>query len=346
MRRGRHLTRAYSTYSTIRDHMKTLLCLLFFSSLSAAALAAPQETLIGKEGCGVVNLHPAENQSITWTGGCRDGYADGDGVLEWLVDGEVREHYQGTLVKGKQEGLGYERRDDGYEYEGGFKNGLREGEGVANLSRGDHYKGSWSRGVPNGLGKMTYATGGSYDGEWKMGRRDGKANVVFAGSEKHVELEYKGNLPAGTPPRPALEQAQYALWGGVPGIPTTRHKVVRSSLPLDKSYAELDDEQKEAFRSFYPMLEDGNEPPYPVNGQEPVFRFLMKAAGKLRTRGFLALDVLVDGEGKAKSVTVIHSPSEDLARLATQMVMEEKYKPAVCSGRPCAMVFPYSVMIK
>jgi hypothetical protein len=326
--------------------MKVTSLSIFLLLVSTSVCAAQQEVLIGKDGCSVVNLHPAENQSITWTGGCKDGYADGDGVLEWLIDGEVREHYQGTLVKGKQEGLGFERRDDGYEYEGGFKNGLREGEGVANLSRGDHYKGSWSHGAPNGFGKMTYATGGSYDGEWKMGRREGKASVVFAGSDKHAVLEYKDNLPAGTPPRPALEQAQYALWGGVAGIPTTRHKVVRSSLPLDKPYAELNEEQKEKFRSFYPMLEEGDEPPYPVNGQEPVFRFLMKAAGKLRTRGFLALDVLIDAEGKAKSVTVIHSPSDDLAQLATQMVMEQKYKPAVCGGQPCAMVFPYSVMIK
>lgn len=73
--------------------MKTLLSLLLFSSLATAAAAAPQETLIGKEGCGVVNPHPLEGESITWTGGCRDGYAEGEGVLEWLRDGEVREHY-------------------------------------------------------------------------------------------------------------------------------------------------------------------------------------------------------------------------------------------------------------
>jgi hypothetical protein len=326
--------------------MKTTLSVLILSGLCTTALAAAQEILIGKAECGVVNPHPVEGESITWTGGCKDGYADGEGVLEWLLDGTVKEHYQGTLVKGRKEGLGYERRDIGYEYEGGFKNGLRDGEGTANLAMGDHYKGSWLRDVPDGFGKMIYATGGSYEGEWKAGRREGKASVVFAGSGKHAELEYKGNVPAGAPPRPALESARYALWGGGEHDPTTRYKAVRSNLPLDKTYAGLDYAEKQKFLSSYPMLEDGDEPPYPANGREAVLRFFVKAAGKLRVTGLLALDVLVDGDGKARSVTVIHSPSEDLTRLATQMVMDEKYKPAACGGKPCAMVFPYALTIK
>src|ERR1700712_5550731 len=114
--------------------MKSTLSIVLFACLGTAASAAPKEILIGKEGCGVVNPHPVDGESITWTGGCKDGYADGEGILEWLVEGKLNSHYEGTLVKGEEEGLGYTRRASGYEYEGSYKKGYAEGQGEAKFT--------------------------------------------------------------------------------------------------------------------------------------------------------------------------------------------------------------------
>jgi len=50
--------------------------------LSTAALADEQDKFsIGEPDCRVVNSGPRANERITWRGGCKDGFADGSGVL-------------------------------------------------------------------------------------------------------------------------------------------------------------------------------------------------------------------------------------------------------------------------
>ncbi|UOD32030.1 hypothetical protein INH39_10350 [Massilia violaceinigra] len=53
--------------------------------------------------------------------------------------------------------------------------------------------------------------------------------------------------------------------------------------------------------------------------------------------------VMVDSEGNAESVKTFVTPSTDLSALVAQLAMKEKYKPARCSGKPCAMAFPYTM---
>jgi outer membrane biosynthesis protein TonB len=94
------------------------------------------------------------------------------------------------------------------------------------------------------------------------------------------------------------------------------------------------------------MLADGDDPPYPSNGAAHVIRLLSKAAEKLSNSGHLELTVLVDSKGKAQSVEIIASPSKALAMVAAKTVIDEKFKPAVCGGQPCAMVFLLSITIE
>jgi hypothetical protein len=324
--------------------MKPVFFAILLPGLFSSACAAEQHSLIGKEGCRIVNPRPVEGESITWTGGCKDGYADGEGTEEWVLDGKVVEHYEGILVKGERNGLGYTQRDNGYQYEGSYLNGLADGQGTAKYTTGDRYEGTFFQGMRNGFGKMTYITGGSYEGEWKAGRRTGKAKVVFAGG-KRAELEYKDGVPVGASPRPPAP-VDYSLWSNGSVVAPGNYAKIMSAFPLEKTYAEFDATEKRIFRSIYPMLAEGDDPPFPSNGAAHVIRLLSKAADKLRNSGRLELTVLVDSEGKAQSVEIIASPSKALAMVAAKTVVEEKYKPAVCGGQPCAMVFPYSITIK
>jgi hypothetical protein len=327
-----------------RQKMQLLLGPILLLGLFSPARAAEQQSLLGKDGCRVVNPHPVEGESITWTGGCKDGYANGEGTLEWLIDGKVVKHYEGPLVKGIKEGQGYTVHDNGYAYEGPYVNNLPDGVGVTKYTNGDRYDGTLSRGIRTGFGKMTYATGGSYEGEWKAGRRTGKAKVVFAGG-RQAELEYKDGVPVGALPRPPAP-ADYSIWGNGSVVAPNNYARIMSSFPLEKTYAEFDPAEKRIFRSIYPMLADGDDPPYPSNGAAHVIRLLSKAAEKLSNSGHLELTVLVDSKGKAQSVEIIASPSKALAMVAAKTVIDEKFKPAVCGGQPCAMVFLLSITIE
>ena len=54
-------------------------------------------TIADKNGCKVYNPMPQQEESITWTGDCRNGYAHGNGILDWFVGGQLEERYEAGL---------------------------------------------------------------------------------------------------------------------------------------------------------------------------------------------------------------------------------------------------------
>jgi hypothetical protein len=109
------------------------------------------------------------------------------------------------------------------------------------------------------------------------------------------------------------------------------------------SYAELTPDQQATVKQPYLALEEGDEPPYPLRGLQPIYDWLKQAQNKVRVEGELRLDVLVGKDGNALSVKTIGSPSPEITKFATLVVSKEKYKPAVCRGTPCEMIFPFSM---
>ena len=92
--------------------------------------------------CYVWNLNPQPDHTVTWSGACGSGHAQGRGVQVWryLEDGEWKET----------------------KYTGEMKGGLRHGRGV--LENADHgrYEGDFKDGVPNGRGVWEFADHGRY----------------------------------------------------------------------------------------------------------------------------------------------------------------------------------------
>src|SRR5471030_2134510 len=58
-----------------------LLSALLFTSLNA--IADDVRPYVGEDNCKVSNPYPREDERTTWTGGCKNGYAEGVGVLQW-----------------------------------------------------------------------------------------------------------------------------------------------------------------------------------------------------------------------------------------------------------------------
>ena len=122
------------------------------------------------KGCKVANPHPQPKESITWTGGCENGYADGKGVLQWFEDGKPAVRYEGHLSKGWANGQGVLKNADGTTYKGEWKDSRENGEGRLDWPDGSWYEGQWRDGKPNGYGQYRSPEGRVLTGKFVDGQ--------------------------------------------------------------------------------------------------------------------------------------------------------------------------------
>src|SRR5436853_4068221 len=128
----------------------------------------------------------------------------------------------------------------------------------------------------------------------------------------------------------------YILKEEEPQIGTSiRRERVRGDVPFDKRYSELSPAEKRLFKSQYEGMKESDEPPFPAAGLGPLYRKISVLQDRLRLKGALDMDVEVDAEGNARSVKVFKSPSSEATQVAAGVLMLEKYKPAICDGKPC-----------
>ncbi len=151
--------------------------LVLAMSLAAVAHAAsePEEWIADKKGCKVANPFPRAGETITWTGGCRNGFATGQGVLQWYMNGKEDDRYEGNLEMGWAEGRGTLYKADGGKYDGEWQQSLQNGMGRYEAPDGSWYDGQWKNGKPNGSGQYRRPDGRMFMGQWHDG--------VFEGDE-------------------------------------------------------------------------------------------------------------------------------------------------------------------
>ena len=119
-----------------------------------------------KSGCRIWDPHPQPKQSITWSGQCVNGLAEGQGKLQWFKDGVPFETDEGAWHQGQQMGNGSQTWPLG-SYRGGLRDGEPTGHGV--LTLGDaRYEGEFSNGRPDGAGTLQ-SSSGTFQGMWKNG---------------------------------------------------------------------------------------------------------------------------------------------------------------------------------
>lgn len=201
-----------------------MLKLVFFPLLLASASACAE---YGAPNCRIGTLLPLPtDQAVTWSGACKNGFADGPGILAWndaddsmrriegtLVQGVVtgeakltyaprkeerywgkeRISYEGTLRDGRPDGQGFFQYADGTMYEGEVVAGEPHGTGIFQAIDRSRYEGQFVNGQREGHGKMTFTVGGSYVGEWKNGGFDGVGTIVYSGTPR----TWQGNFAKG-----------------------------------------------------------------------------------------------------------------------------------------------------
>ena len=120
-------------------------------------------------------------------------------------------------------------------------------------------------------------------------------------------------------------------------------RLADGDLPVDKRYSEFTQEQKSKVKGQYQSMGDDDEPPFPIDGLASLYKPITQAQQSLLLEGPLEMEVEIDATGKARSVNVRRSPSPEITQVAAAALMFQTYKPAVCSGKPCAMVLPLRV---
>jgi hypothetical protein len=119
-----------------------------------------------KTGCKVWNPHPNRGETLSWSGACKDGFAEGRGHVQWFRDGAPYERSDGQWRAGKQIGMGSQVWPRG-RYDGGMKNSEAEGRGVLILND-VRYQGQFHDGLPDGEGVLK-GPDGVLRGIWKKG---------------------------------------------------------------------------------------------------------------------------------------------------------------------------------
>lgn len=152
-------------------------------------------------------------------------------------------------------------------------------------------------------------------------------------------------LPLYAPAQSTDDRPVYKLKSEDPRTGTSiRHDLAISGLPYNKTYAQLSEEDKLILRSVYENLDPDDEPPFPVRGYKTLFKAMNTVQRKLMERGDLVIVVRVDAEGNGTGVKVYKSPDPELTQVVATLMLLEKYKPALCHGKPCAMEFPLHVV--
>jgi Zn-dependent M32 family carboxypeptidase len=163
----------------------------------------------------------------------------------------------------------------------------------------------------------------------------------FTGAQAQMREDAPRSAVAVAPTRNFIEPTQET------GTIIKKDLKWNSIIPLDKKFDQLTPEEMTALRAMYQSLPEDYEPPFPVEGLQPIFNNLKKAQHLLQARGKLLMAVTVGPDGKATKVEDyggVRNP--EMSEFAQSLLLLTKYKPAMCKGSPCAMQFPFVLQLK
>jgi len=165
--------------------MKNVILAVVSLSLLVAASSVDAQNAEGdwiadaKTGCKVWVPDYSSNMSVTWTGRCKQGKAEGEGELECYEQKELSMMFFGTMKDDEMTGQGTAVPPTGYQYTGEIKHGRMEGKGEAIFPYGEKYKGDFKDGIPNGVGILFLNNGDTYFCEWIEGKMNGKGTYTY-----------------------------------------------------------------------------------------------------------------------------------------------------------------------
>lgn len=122
-----------------------------------------------------------------------------------------------------------------------------------------------------------------------------------------------------------------------------RRDAARGSIPFDKTYAQLTDEQKAIVRAPYESMAPDDEPPFPKYGLKRVYEAIVQIRRRVHIEGQFDAGVMVGPDGKASEVRVYKSPDPEVTKIFANLLVLQEYKPPLCHGVPCSQEYAFRV---
>ncbi|MCG8492050.1 MAG: hypothetical protein MI743_10580, partial [Sneathiellales bacterium] len=177
---------------------------------------------VHQAGCKIMHWTvPSQNEKVSWSGGCLNGFAEGEGEAKFWYDnpehgenhsfiglikkgefqyGQLRTgkrlYYEGSIFLGRIEGKGTFYFRNGDRIDGHFFGGKADGAGVLVKKDGTRYAGKFSSGSLNGPGEIQRPDGTVSEVVFS----EGKVTRQTAGTPKTKEIKpvQKNNVTNGT----------------------------------------------------------------------------------------------------------------------------------------------------
>lgn len=231
--------------------------ILLAPSSAGASTPRPDWVADARTGCTVWDAIPTAQDSVTWSGGCPNQVAQGQGIAEWFQDGQPSSRVEGTfrdgrpvgavivtypdgrryageLSDGKRTGHGVFTWPDGDRYEGEYRNDERDGQGTYTYANGDRYQGTYRDGKMNGKGVFIWVDGDRYDGEYADDKRSGHGVYTFANGKRREGFWHNGKFVAADTAPAAIALATPAGLPANPGERAPQNVVGRSEIRLQR----------------------------------------------------------------------------------------------------------------
>ncbi len=180
----------------IRKILKTIFIIIVSYSICNFSIAAnfPESGFIVDKttGCKFFLLF-SKDKDGTWSGNCKNGFAEGVGVLSITLKGDFFGKYEVNMVSGKINGKGKIFLSNGITYDGEIKDNQIHGQGSL-LMEGNKYVGEFREGFMYGKGDIIYLNGDTYSGEVKKFLKDGQGILTYKNGAK-ITGEFVNDQP-------------------------------------------------------------------------------------------------------------------------------------------------------
>lgn len=173
--------------------MKRTLFVAALALLAGTAQAQTGEWIVDQNGCKAWNPNPQPGETITWSGKCAKGFAEGKGTQKWFKNGQPGEEYTGAMRGGKRHGRGSYILANGDRYEGDWVDGKRHGKGTYTSPDGTRYEGGYVDNKRHGKGTYTFANGDRYQGDFVDGSFHGEGTFTWPDGDRHTGTYVNGS---------------------------------------------------------------------------------------------------------------------------------------------------------
>ena len=153
-------------------------------------------------GCYVWNSSVQPDKTVTWTGGCVEGLAQGTGTLKWVWDGGKRTvESTGLLREGKRHGQWVLRDAYGNVFEGPYVEGTRHGQWVWRMVDGNVFEGPYMEGegpyvegTRHGQWVFRFRDGSVWEGPFVEGKEHGRWVIRRVDGSTEVTIYNRGEI--------------------------------------------------------------------------------------------------------------------------------------------------------